>query len=120
MYESVNRENSVKIGSKRACEHIGIDGSKVYRITFTKTFPVAKIIHLRVDNIVALYYILKREGGGRGGGGTNNKILAGLVKEVRDYILVNRTMITVDCLLVALNLEADQQSKLSWTQANGN
>ena len=62
MYESVNRENSVKIGCKRAYEHIGIDGSKVYRITFTKTFPVAKIIHLRVDNIVALYYILKREG----------------------------------------------------------
>ena len=116
MHESVNRENSVKIGSKKAYEHIGIDGSKVYRITFTKTFPVAKIIHLRVDNIVALYYILKREGGGR----TNNKSLAGLVKEIRDYILVNRATITVDCLLVALNLEADQQSKLSWTQANGN
>ena len=43
--------------------------------------------------------------------GTQNKVLSQLSKEIWDYLIKDRIMITAECLLGALNKEVDFQSQ---------
>ena len=45
------------------------------------TFLKVKVIHLQMDNMVALYYVKQIEG-------TQNKVLSGLTKKIWDYLLL--------------------------------
>ena len=105
----------VKAGNKETYKRAGAESSEVCDIDPCKIFPQAKIIHLQMDNIVALPYIAKMGGGG---GGTHNKDLSQLAKEIWDYLLVNRIMITVEYLPGTLNVEARSVTNFSEWKLN--
>ena len=65
--------------------------------------PEVKSIHLQMDNIVSLSYIVEMWG-------THNKVLSYITKEIWDYFLLKEMAITVEYLPGVLNQEADFQS----------
>ena len=71
--------------------------------TFTKYRDV-KAIHLQVDNIVALTYLMKM-------GGTQNLKMVELAKEIWEYLLKWGITITAEYLPSELNLTADWESR---------
>ena len=73
-------------------------------LTFTHLYPTAKIIHIKMDNIVALSYLMKI-------GGTRNQLLVQISKEIWEYLLDKEITITAKYLLGALNKGADMQSR---------
>ena len=70
--------------------------------TFTKYRDV-KAIHLQVDNIVALTYLMKM-------GGTQNLKMVELAKGILEYLLKWGITITAEYLPSELNLTADWES----------
>ena len=73
-------------------------------LTFSPLHPKAQSIHIQMDSIVALSYLVKM-------GGTRNKSLTVLSKEIWDYLLSKEITITAEYLAGLLNVEADTQSK---------
>ena len=73
-------------------------------MTFPCLYPTAKKIQIKLDNIVALSYLVKM-------GGTRNHILAQIIKEIWEYLLDKGITITSEYLPGALNKEADMQSR---------
>ena len=73
--------------------------------TFTKYRDV-KAIHLQVDNIVALTYLMKM-------GGTQNLKMVELAKEIWEYLLKWGIKITTEYLPSELNVTADWESRNS-------
>ena len=71
--------------------------------TFTKYRDV-KAIHLQVDNIVALTYLMKM-------GGTQNLRMVELAEEIWKYLLKWGITITAEYLPSKLNLTADWESR---------
>ena len=71
--------------------------------TFTK-YRGVKAIHLQVDNIVALTYLMKM-------GGTQNLKMVELAKEIWEYLLKWGITITVEYLPSELNVTADWESR---------
>ena len=67
--------------------------------TFTKYRDV-KAIHLQVDNIVALTYLMKM-------GGTQNLKMVELAKEISEYLLKWGITTTAECFQGELNVTAD-------------
>ena len=93
-------------------EHINVlelKAAKLAIMTFTKMLPDVKVVHLRMNNMVALSYI-KKMGGGEGGI-TQNTVLSELAKEIWDYLIVNGITFTVEYLPGILSVEADFQSR---------
>ena len=72
--------------------------------TFAKRFPLAKHIHLKIDNKTALAYLVKM-------GGTKNKYLTQKSKELWEYLLSKETTLTAEYLPSELNERADHQSR---------
>ena len=72
-------------------------------LTFTK-FREVQRIHLQLDNIVALSYLIKM-------GGTHNKDLLDLSKLIWDYLQSRKIMITAEYLPGHLNVKADWESR---------
>ena len=72
-------------------------------LTFTK-IKKPRLIHLKMDNIVALTYLLKM-------GGTRNIRLIQETKEIWNYLIGHGIMITVEYLPSHLNVIADQESR---------
>ena len=66
--------------------------------------PKAQTIHIQMDSIVSLSYLVKM-------GGTRNKSLTVLSKEIWEYLLSKEITITPEYLPVLLNVEADTQSR---------
>ena len=73
-------------------------------LTFSPLHPKAQSIHIQLDSIVALSYLVKMEG-------TRNKSLTVLSKEIWDYLLSKEITITGEYLPGLLNVEADIQSR---------
>ena len=72
--------------------------------TFSKLHPSAKSIHLKIDNITALAYIMKM-------GGTKNTDLIKRSKSLWEYLLSWQITLTAEYLPSILNVEADYQSR---------
>ena len=88
-------------------DHINVlelKAAKYAILTFTRMFPSAKSVHIRMDNMVALSYLVKM-------GGTQNKNLTLLSKEIWEYLIAKEITITAEYLPGSLNKEADFQSR---------
>ena len=73
-------------------------------LTFTCLYPTAKTIHIKMDNIVALSYLVKM-------GGTRNQSLVQISKKIWEYLLNKGITNTAEYLPGTLNKEADMQSR---------
>ena len=62
---------------------------KLVILTFTRGKPVTAI-HLQIDNMTALYNLVKM------GGGTRSQKLSQVAKEIWDYLLSNRIAVTAE------------------------
>jgi len=71
--------------------------------TYTKNKPV-KAIHIRMDNIVAITYLLKM-------GSTKNQEMTIISKEIWNYLMSREITITAEYLPGKLNIEADRESR---------
>ena len=72
-------------------------------LTFTRFYPAAKTIHIKMDNIVAVSHLVKM-------GGTQNQLLVQISKEIWEYLLDKGIAVTAEYLPGALNKEAVMQS----------
>ena len=72
-------------------------------LTFTKGKSVTAI-HLQIDNMTTLSYLVKM-------GGTRSPELLQVAKEIWDYLLANRIAVTAEYLPSSLNIQADWQSR---------
>ena len=72
--------------------------------TFTRLHPLAKNVHLMIDNKTALAYIVKK-------GGTKNKTLIEISKSLWAYLLSKEITLTAEYLPSKLNSGADYQSR---------
>ena len=68
--------------------------------TFTK-FRKVKMIHLQIDNMTALTYLLKMWG-------TKSKVLLEISKEIWSYLFNNQIMITAEYLPSKLNVASSR------------
>ena len=76
---------------------------KLAILTFTKGKSVTAI-HLQIDNMTALSYLVKM-------GGTRSPELLQVAKEIWDYLLANGIAVTAEYLPSSLNIQADWQSR---------
>ena len=72
---------------------------KLAILTFTKGKSVTAI-HLQIDNMTALSYLVKM-------GETHSPELLQVAKEIRDYLLANGIAVTAEFLPISLNIQAD-------------
>ena len=79
---------------------------KLALLTFTK-FRKINHLHLQIDNMTALSYLLKMGGGG----GTHSMQLLALAKEIWDYLLSRQITITAEYIPSHLNVIADRESR---------
>ena len=82
-----------------------LKAAKFAILTFTQMYPSVQSIHLQMDHIVALSYLVKI-------GVTQNKVLSDLSKEIWDYLLAKRITITTEYLPGALNKETNFQLRV--------
>ena len=88
--------------SKYHINVLELKAAKFEILTFTGMHPSVQSIHLQMDHIVALSYLVKI-------GVTQNKVLSDLIKEIWDYLLAKGITITAEYLPGALNKEANFQ-----------
>ena len=67
-------------------------------------YPTAKTIHIKIDNIASLSYLVKI-------GGTRTHLLVQISKEIWEYLLDKGITITAEYLPRALNQEIYMQSR---------
>ena len=79
---------------------------KLALLTYLKD-QTRKIIHLQIDNMTALSYLVKMGGGG----GTRNQELIQISKEIWDFLLSRQITITAEYLPSSLNVIADWESR---------
>ena len=65
-------------------------------LTFTRIYPTAKTIHIKMDSIVALSHLVKI-------GGTQNQLLVQISKEIWKYLLSKGITVSSEYLPGALN-----------------
>ena len=75
-----------------------------------ETLPV----HIGMDNMTALSYLMKMEGG------TKNQELTAISKEIWQYLLKQKVTITAEYLPGSMNVEGDREPGKQGIQANGN
>ena len=85
---------------------------KLAVLTFTRGKSVTTI-HLQIDNMTALSYLVEM-------GGTRSQKLLQVAKEIWDYLLANRIVVTSEYLPSSLNIQADWQSRNQKIQVIGN
>ena len=76
---------------------------KLAILAFTKGKSVTAI-HIQIDNMTVLSYLVKR---GAGGGGTRSPKLLQVAKEIWDYLLADGIAVTIEYLPSSLNIQAD-------------
>ena len=91
--------------SKYHINVLELKAAKFAILTFTRMYPSVQSIHLQMDHIVALSYLVKV-------GVTQNKVLSDLSKEIWDYLLAKRITITTEYLPGALNKETNFQLRV--------
>ena len=77
-----------------------LNAAKFAILAFTQMHPSAQSIHLQMESIVTLSYLVKM-------GGTHNKVLSDESKEIWCYLLAKGITITAEYLPGALNKEAN-------------
>ena len=82
---------------------LGLTAVKLAILTFTKGKSVTSI-HLQIDNMTTLCYLVKM-------GGTRSPELLQVAKEIWDYLLANGITVTAEYLPSSLNIQADWQSR---------
>jgi len=101
---SLNGRSMVESGKELVSyKHFRIKAAKLAIQTFTKTKTV-KSIHIQMDNVVAICYLLKT-------GDTKNQQLTAIFQEIWDYLLLQGITITVEYLPGKLNIEVDRESR---------
>ena len=73
-------------------------------LTFTRLYPTAKTIHIKIYNIASHSYLVKI-------GGTRTQLLVQISKEIWEYLLDKGITITAEYLPGALNQEIYMQSR---------
>ena len=63
-----------------------------------------KSMHLKIDNITALSYIIKM-------GGKKNQQMNQMSKQIWEFLMKNKCTLTAEYIPSALNIEADQESR---------
>ena len=88
-------------------EHINVLELRAARIALLTYIPMFRVtsVHMQMDNIVALTYLLKM-------GGTKSLDLLTESKEIWGFLLSNRITLTAEYLPGILNVEADRESRL--------
>ena len=76
---------------------------KLVILTFTRRKSVTTI-HLQIDNMTALFYLVKM-------GGTRSQELLQVAKEIWDCLLASRIAVTAEYLPSSLNIQTDWQSR---------
>ena len=76
---------------------------KLAILAFTKGKSVTAI-HIQIDNMTVLSYLVKR---GAGGGGTRSPKKRQVAKEIWDYLLADGIAVTIEYLPSSLNIQAD-------------
>ena len=95
MWSAQEKKNHINI--------LELSAIKPARQTFSKNLK-HEAIHLQVDNMVALTYLLKMRV-------TQNLKLVHLATEIWDHLLKCRIALTVEYLPSKLNVAADQESR---------
>ena len=75
---------------------------KLAILAFTKGKSVTAI-HIQIDNMTVLFYLVKRGAGG----GTRSPKLLQVAKEIWDYLLADGIAVTIEYLPSSLNIQAD-------------
>ena len=83
---------------------LGLRAAKYAILSFTRLYPTAKKINIKMHNIVALSYLVKMEG-------TQTQFLIQISKEIWEYLLDKGITITAEYLPGASNKEAYMQSR---------
>ena len=94
-----------KLSEKK--DHINIlelRAAKFAILTFTRLYPTAKTIHIKMDKNVVFSYLVKL-------GGTRNQLLVQISKKIWEYLLDKGITIIAEYLPGALSKEADMQSR---------
>ena len=73
-------------------------------LTFSRLHPKSQSIHIQMDSIIVLSYLVKMRG-------TRNKYLTVLSQEIWGSLLSKEITITAEYLPGLLNVEADTQSR---------
>ena len=94
-----NRGSVVQEGAGSTYQSAGTSSHKVCILTFAKMWKMLAI-HIQVDNMTALSYLLKM-------GGTKNPDLMHISKEIWEFLLGQRIMITAKHLPGNLNCKTD-------------
>ena len=81
-----------------------LKAAKFAILTFTRMHASVQSIHLWLNNVAALSYLIKT-------GGTHNKVLSDISRKIWDYLPGKGITITVEYLPSALNKEANFQSR---------
>ena len=99
MSRDQNRESVVQEGTGSTYQSAGTFAHKVCHLDICQNWKMSAI-HIRVDNMAALSYLLKM-------GGTKNPELMQISKEIWEFILEQRITITDEHLPGNLNCKAD-------------
>ena len=97
------RGNLVISGRTKHINILELIAVKLAILTFTIGKSVT-VIHLQIDNMTALSYLVKM-------GGSLNPELLQVAKEIWDYLLANGIAVTAEYLPSSLNIQADWQSR---------
>ena len=90
--------------SKLHINILELKAAKLAILTFTRNRQNLNSIHIQMDNMVALTYLVKM-------GGTNNHILVKLTKQIWDFLISRGIILTAEHLPSHLNVEADYESR---------
>ena len=81
-----------------------LKAAKLAIMSFTLKERDAISVHIRMDNMAALSYLMKM-------GGTKNQELTAIRKEIWQYLLKRKITITAEYLPGSMNVEADRESR---------
>ena len=91
-------------GRKLHINVLELKAAKLAIMSFTLKERDAISVHIRMDNMTALSYLMKM-------GGTKNQELTAISKEIWQYLLKRKITITAEYLPGSMNVEADRESR---------
>ena len=89
-----------------------LKAAKLAIMSFTLNERDAISVHIRLDNMTALSYVMKMRG-------TKNQELTEISKEIWQYILKRKITITVEYLPGSMNVEAERESRQTKDSVDG-
>ena len=102
-----NQSTGGSWSQKEQQEHINVlelRAAQLGLLTFVPRFK-ATSVHIQMDNVVALKYLLKM-------GGTKSLEMNQISKDIWDFLMEDKIMLTAENLPGVLNVEADRESRL--------